>query len=179
MHRDHLKSTLESSLPEKVHLHHTALRSFTQNSKEVTAYFEDGSQRTADIMIGADGINSLVRTILFPSVRPKYCGYKYWRATVDMNDFHHSFETWGDGMRFGVVPLYPPQVFWFGVRKCEAGWNPHNPKDELLKCFGHWHQPIPSLISNTDPSMIHPTPIHKIPPMNRWSYGRVQLHFHL
>ncbi|KAJ1553696.1 hypothetical protein HK405_007185 [Cladochytrium tenue] len=50
----------------------------TDGSLGVTAYFEDGTSASGDILVGADGINSTVRSLLFPDVKVKtsqYCGY--------------------------------------------------------------------------------------------------------
>lgn len=42
------------------------LSSFTQDDQSVTVKFEDGSEETGHILIGADGTNSKVRSQLFP-----------------------------------------------------------------------------------------------------------------
>jgi 2-polyprenyl-6-methoxyphenol hydroxylase-like FAD-dependent oxidoreductase len=47
---------------------------------EVTT--ETGSVYTFDHLIGADGIDSCVRKILYPKLEPEYCGYIAWRGTV-------------------------------------------------------------------------------------------------
>lgn len=39
----------------------------------------------ADIVIGADGINSFVRQLLQPEIERKYVGYVAWRGTVKAN----------------------------------------------------------------------------------------------
>lgn len=44
--------------------------------------FRDGSTEDADLVVGADGIRSTVRSLLFPDVRPGYAGYVGWRGTL-------------------------------------------------------------------------------------------------
>lgn len=50
--------------------------------RRVTALFEDGSQETADLLVGADGSNSTVRHLLWPAEQPSYAGYLAWRGLV-------------------------------------------------------------------------------------------------
>ncbi|KAJ1565917.1 hypothetical protein HK405_011339, partial [Cladochytrium tenue] len=51
----------------------------------VTAHFEDGSSAHGDILIGADGINSAVRTLLFPDVKLKKSQYNGYFAVSPLN----------------------------------------------------------------------------------------------
>ncbi len=52
----------------------------------VTARLSDGSSHTADLLIGADGGNSLVRTLIWPGVEPRYAGYFAWRGLIAENE---------------------------------------------------------------------------------------------
>ena len=42
--------------------------------------FADGERAHADMVVGADGLGSLVRTSLFPETKPRYAGYVAWRG---------------------------------------------------------------------------------------------------
>lgn len=53
-----------------------------ETGKTVTAIFEDGSQETGDLLIGADGNGSTVRQLLWPEDHPSYAGYLAWRGLV-------------------------------------------------------------------------------------------------
>ena len=59
---------------------------FTQTEDEVTVMFSDGEETTADLLVAADGINSLARSILNPTVSPAYAGYVAWRGTIPETD---------------------------------------------------------------------------------------------
>jgi 2-polyprenyl-6-methoxyphenol hydroxylase-like FAD-dependent oxidoreductase len=69
------------------------LGSFTQNESGVTAYFFDRSghhQYTAhgDVLVGADGIHSVVREKLFPNEGPpRWNGAMLWRGAIDWPAF--------------------------------------------------------------------------------------------
>jgi 2-polyprenyl-6-methoxyphenol hydroxylase-like FAD-dependent oxidoreductase len=48
----------------------------------IAAVFSDGSRIRADVLIGADGHRSTVRSQFLPEVKPTYAGYIAWRAMV-------------------------------------------------------------------------------------------------
>ncbi|KAJ1551099.1 hypothetical protein HK405_015176, partial [Cladochytrium tenue] len=51
----------------------------------VVAHFEDGSKAYGDILVGADGVNSTTRAILFPDVLPKRSQYSGYFAVSPLN----------------------------------------------------------------------------------------------
>jgi 2,6-dihydroxypyridine 3-monooxygenase len=53
---------------------------------EVTAGFADGREERSGLLVGADGIHSTVRGLLFPEVKPVYAGYVGWRGTLPEGD---------------------------------------------------------------------------------------------
>src|SRR5271155_1277499 len=48
----------------------------------VTAQFEDGTRESGDLLIGADGGDSIVRQQFWPTMRPIYAGYLAWRGLL-------------------------------------------------------------------------------------------------
>lgn len=55
---------------------------FDHMDGEVAARFADGETASFDLLVGADGIRSTVRGLLFPALRPAYAGYVGWRGTL-------------------------------------------------------------------------------------------------
>jgi 2-polyprenyl-6-methoxyphenol hydroxylase-like FAD-dependent oxidoreductase len=49
----------------------------------VAARFESGRTAQGDLLIGADGVRSTVRSLLRPDVVPEYSGYVAWRGLID------------------------------------------------------------------------------------------------
>jgi 2,6-dihydroxypyridine 3-monooxygenase len=67
--------------PERYHLGKD-LVGFYHTGDEVVAQFADGDAVRCDLLVGADGIRSTVRSLLFPDLRPAYAGYVGWRGTL-------------------------------------------------------------------------------------------------
>jgi 2-polyprenyl-6-methoxyphenol hydroxylase-like FAD-dependent oxidoreductase len=51
-------------------------------AEKVTAHFDDGTQEKGDLLIGADGGNSVVRRHFWPNMHPTYAGYLAWRGLL-------------------------------------------------------------------------------------------------
>ena len=54
--------------------HGKRLESVSEDDGGVTARFTDGSSERGDLLIGADGLHSVVRGVLSPGARPRYAG---------------------------------------------------------------------------------------------------------
>ena len=54
-----------------------------QDVKKAIAILDDGRRFEGDIVIGADGMRSMVRSVLFPEVQPRYVGYLAWRGMLE------------------------------------------------------------------------------------------------
>src|SRR5690554_4613846 len=87
-------------------------------------HFEDGTEEKAQVLIGADGINSVIRKQLFPPSILRDSGQICWRGIcdVDLADRyeHTALEAWGSGKRFGFVRLNAQQVYWYAVAQGSA-----------------------------------------------------------
>ena len=130
----------------------------------------------ADLLVGADGVRSGVRRSIEPAVRPVYRGYTVWRALlpVDAAVFgggHELVETWGVGMRFGVVPVGPGLTYLYAAAPAPEGEVIDDELPGLLERFGDWHAPIPDLLARlASDGQVLRHDIYDLPP------GRTRLH---
>jgi 2-polyprenyl-6-methoxyphenol hydroxylase-like FAD-dependent oxidoreductase len=60
-----------------------ALERVSQNAGGITAHFENGESARGELLIGADGLRSVVRACLAPEAQPAYTGYVAWRGLVE------------------------------------------------------------------------------------------------
>lgn len=70
-------------------------------------------QETADLVIGADGIHSTIRRLLWPTAEPVFQQVVCWRGvtTAAAAPTLAGFQTLGRGERFGAHPLPGDRVF--------------------------------------------------------------------
>ena len=60
----------------------TTVSSIEQRAQGAFVRFDDGLEGVYDLVVGADGVRSSVRTLVFGSVQPRFCGQVGWRFLV-------------------------------------------------------------------------------------------------
>jgi 2-polyprenyl-6-methoxyphenol hydroxylase-like FAD-dependent oxidoreductase len=73
---------LKDALPERNYHPGMALERVETDERGATAIFADGTRSAGDLLVGADGGRSTVRTQFLPEVKPEYAGYVAWRALI-------------------------------------------------------------------------------------------------
>jgi 2-polyprenyl-6-methoxyphenol hydroxylase-like FAD-dependent oxidoreductase len=184
VHRADLQAILAAALPAGVVHLNKRVSGFDQNTPVVKARFADGSAAEGDVLIGADGLHSAVRTSLRPDVRPRYAGYVAWRGVADDTALDPAklridatSETWGPGARFGIVPIGARRIYWFATANRARGLRrtPAERRAELIERFATWHRPIQDLIERTPADGILENDVEDLRPFRGWSRGRVAL----
>ena len=142
--------------------------------------FTTEGELDADLVVAADGIQSLLRTTLFPMhPGPRYSGFTAWRfvapATAGAGPVEPS-ETWGRGTVFGVVPLADGRVYCYASAPAPPGVRHDDETAELLRTFGTWHDPIPRLIATVGPgAVLHDDVFWIAEPLPAYHRGRVAI----
>lgn len=180
IHRGRLQAVLLEGLgPEQVR---TGLRveGFQDEGHQVTVTLSDGSTASGDVLVGADGLHSVVRRALLGDTPLRYSGYTSWRGvtTYDLPREPGSMsESWGPGARFGLAPIGHGQTYWFATKNAPEGVKdePGRARASLLETFGAWHAPIAQVLEATPEENFLRVDIHDRPPVTRWSQGRVTL----
>ncbi|MYW01655.1 FAD-dependent monooxygenase [Streptomyces sp. SID3343] len=131
---------------------------------------------SADVVVAADGIRSVVRRTLFPRhPGPSYAGFTTWRAIVPGREFTPG-ETWGRGRVFGAMPLADGRVYWYASANRPAGTTHGDERAELLRLFGDWHAPIRQLIESAAAERILHLDVHAMAePLPAHHVGRTVL----
>ena len=99
--------------------------SFAHDDDGVDVTLTDGTSGRYDLVIGADGINSLVRREVFPDApEPEYTGQVVWRHNFPKPDELETLDTYvGVRGKAGLVPLAPDLMYMFLIER----W----PEDDL------------------------------------------------
>jgi 2-polyprenyl-6-methoxyphenol hydroxylase-like FAD-dependent oxidoreductase len=152
------------------------VRSVENTGDGVVVRTADGAQEHADLLIGADGLRSLVRASV-TTVAPCYGGYTAWRGISPVPvDAGRLSESWGIGERFGLVDL-GSGTYWFATANAPEGEtdDPSERKAELMRRFSHWHSPIAAVLDATPANAILRNDVYYLDPLPRWSTGRIVL----
>jgi len=176
MHRATLHDILLKHLgPTEIYLN-KKLKSLDQTDGKINLAFEDGTNYTAEIVIGADGINSAVRQSVFDNTELRDAGQVCWRgismAKIDDKHRKELNEIWGKGNRFGFVPITKDEVYWFALIDKKA----FKSRDiNLLDLFSGYHQTVSDIIMGTPKENILCNEIWDLKPIESWYKGNVCL----
>jgi 2-polyprenyl-6-methoxyphenol hydroxylase-like FAD-dependent oxidoreductase len=181
IHRADLMTILKNHVPRECIYLSEKLVGFDENDGAVAARLASGRRFTGDALIGADGIQSTVRSGLLGESKPTYRGYQAWRGVARSGSGARpsgtAFEFWGHGKRVGVEPLSGGRTFWYATVNAPQGTlgDPASWKDEALQLFRDWVSPVPEVIEATDPGAILKHEMEDRLPVRKWGRGRVTL----
>ncbi len=165
-----------------------------QTGKTVCAYentdngvrvlLEDGAHIEADLLVGADGVRSQIRTHMLGADAPRFTGNVAWRTIVPIE-------------KLGVHVPPPTGCIWAGAGKHavttrikggnvanfvgiveqddwrEEGWKIEGSKEDAMKDFGQWNPMLQKIIEEA--GTIYRWALFDRPPLEKWSDGHVVL----
>ena len=154
---------------------------FESGDRGIRATCADGRGVQADVLIGADGIRSTIRSTIAGKASPIECGYVFWLATVA---FAHprvvpgyAGHYWGKGQRFGLIDIGGGRVYWWGSKNMPVAqarsWRGR--KTEILTAFDGWAPEIIDVIERTPDHTIVTVPAQDRPFLEQWGSGPVTL----
>ena len=179
--RGDLQNLLLNAFPGQVHFNAKCL-GIEQTEQTAIALFEDGQRATADLIIGADGVRSIVRDyILGRPTQPRYAGYVNCNGLVSAGDNLADKNTWviyvGEHKRASMMPVGGDRFYFFFDLPLpeEALPHPDGIRAELMDTFKGWCQPVQTLIQTLDPNITNRLPIRDVGPLDTFVRGRVAL----
>jgi 2-polyprenyl-6-methoxyphenol hydroxylase-like FAD-dependent oxidoreductase len=180
IHRARLLDVLRRAAGEESIRLGARLVGFREDGSGVVATVEGGDEERGEALVGADGIRSVVRAQLFGAEPPRYAGYVGWRMVatgvrgVDPRVFS---ESWGRGVRVGIVPIGSGDVYWFVSESAREDALTAGPatKGRFRRLLASWHEPIPALVEATEERGFSVLGIYDRKPIRTWGRGRVTL----
>jgi 2-polyprenyl-6-methoxyphenol hydroxylase-like FAD-dependent oxidoreductase len=160
------------------------LAGYEETGDRVTARFDDRTSAEADLLIGADGAYSVVRSLLVPgSAAIEHEGHHAWRAVVPPPagvTIGESLIVLGEERtRGGYVPTADGTVYWlvnqFGADPLESTAKEQALVRARLLDTAGWNRALLPLIESTPDAEILHNQIMLVPPLSQWVSGRVAL----
>ena len=187
LHRADLVATLKRFLLKRqadaVRLGVTC-ESYSQSPGAAAVTLDTGETIEGDLIVGADGIHSVIRAQMLGAEHPNFTGNIAWRAVVPME-------------KLGDLPPPPTACVWVGARRhavtyrlrggtlanfvgivernewTSESWTELGTKDEVLSAFDGWHPIVTNLIENAETH--YRWALFDRPPLSKWTDGRVTL----
>jgi salicylate hydroxylase len=184
VHRADMLTMLAEELPvDRLHLGHQ-LTAINDDGARVALQFANGVRASADIVVGADGIRSVVRQILLGPENPQFTGCIAYRGLVPADrvppgELHQEDQLWlGPGRHFVTYPVHSGKLINFVCLIDQNTWTkeswtePGNPAD-VRAAYENWHPLVRGLIAEVKETFIWG--LFDRAPLPRWSFGRVTL----
>ena len=138
--------------------------------------FEDNSTFESRLVIGADGIKSVVRNQLFEKGTLRYPNQICWRGICEIDllqKYQNELnEAWGKGKRFGFVKISDKKVYWYALANSK---NLEPSTVNLIEFFSEFHSDILNIISATKTEQIVVSDIIDLKPIDKWQDENVCL----
>ncbi|MEK1853197.1 MAG: FAD-dependent monooxygenase [Phyllobacterium sp.] len=186
VHRGDLHALQITALNEGTLHFDKKLTRIEDSGSDVYLEFEDGTSTRADIVIGADGINSRVRETLLGFEKPNYSGWVGHRALISADklkkydlEFEDCVKWWGPDRHMMVyyttgnrdeyyyVTGVPHPAWEFDTAFVESS------REEMAEAFAGYHPVIGALIEST--REVTKWPLFNRNPLPLWSKGRLVL----
>jgi salicylate hydroxylase len=184
IHRADLLDVLAQSIPADIVTLSARCESVATGESSAAARFTDGTEIEADVIIGADGIHSAVRTSLFGPDAPQFTGKICYRSVIAVADLpakriepyeglwlgpHGALVVYGvrRGELINVVAHYDDATY-----KHES-WIAECDREEILGRYRKWHSSLRELFAAGD--LWYKWALYDRDPIAAWTKGRTTI----
>jgi salicylate hydroxylase len=182
LHRADLLASLVREVPEERVRLNSRLVGFDETPDGVTVHFEDGHSEEGDLLVGADGLRSTVRSLLFGEQEARFTGVAAWRALIPVENMPPGFGAqivvwFGRGRHCMTYPvrddLCALNAFVPAEEIHQEAWGPSGDLAHLRRSFADAEPAVLGLIDGISEVLI--TPIYFRDPLPVWGTDRVVL----
>ena len=159
---------------------------YDEDADGATLYLADGARVRGDVIIGADGVRSVLRRTIVGPDRPIYSGNAAWRGTIDArllpDDFSRDITTSFMGPGRHMV------MYWLGQRELlnfvapvetdipsEESWTTRHDWEVLKSDFSGWHDDVQTVIDLMDRDACYRWALNMREPVANWRSERAVL----
>jgi salicylate hydroxylase len=184
MHRADLVDMLRRQLPASVFRLGMRCVGVETGDTGAKASFADGTIVDADLIVGADGIRSIVRNSLFGEQAPRFTGSICWRGLVPLDAFppglistdltlymgphSHVIHFMVRGGKLINFVAHIESDKWTGV-----SWTQEGDRSEIMDTFAGWHSPLLKLLGSSE--RYYKWALYDREPLDHWTKGRATL----
>jgi salicylate hydroxylase len=184
VHRADLLDVLAAAVPAELVSLGKRCVSVDGDGSVAVARFADGTSVEADVVIGADGIHSVVRTALFGPDAPRFTGKICYRSVIPASAVRGAPLAADNGQWLGphgTIVLYPLRGEELINVVCHyddesyrhESWVAQCPGSEVLERYAGWHESLLRLFAAGE--TWYKWALYDRDPIPAWTRGRVSL----
>ncbi|GAA0222347.1 FAD-dependent monooxygenase [Saccharothrix mutabilis subsp. mutabilis] len=177
--RPDVERVLREDLPPSVRLRYAAaVRAVDNRADGVSVALADGSTEEADLLVGADGIHSTVRRLVFGEGHVRHLGFHTAAFTFTDPQVHALVEgrfclTDTVGRQVGCYGLRDGRVAAFTVHRTDDPTLPADPQAAVREAYAGMGWIVPRVLSHCPPQLYYDQVAQVVLP--RWHKDRVVL----
>jgi 6-hydroxynicotinate 3-monooxygenase len=184
MHRGDLHEALLSTVPAGVIAFGKTLVGIERRPGALRLSFADGSDASADAVIGADGVHSVVREFLLGPEKPRFTG-RVAHRTVFPSALMAGYlvdtctKWWGPDRHIVIYPVNPRRDETYFVTSVPEpdwdveSWSAEGDMTEVRRAFAGFHDDVQRVLAHCP--HVHKWALFERDPLPRWSDGAVAL----
>lgn len=184
IHRGDFVVALRNVLPANTLVLGHKLTDIVDNGGDATLTFENGVSVTADLVIGADGIRSLVRAKLFSENQPVFSGSHAYRIVISGDDaegmlIDDNLRMYMDtkGTMIYFLPLRHRNQVSFDITALsnDSSWAPEITQDYLVSLVQGFDERLVRITQNLDINKVTSRSVYDIDPVDNWHSDSIAL----
>lgn len=180
---DILADAVNAADPNVIRLGHRVV-GCAQHDESVVLRFADGGSAGGDVLVGADGIHSVVRAALHGADNAEFTGLVAWRGVIPMETLPSRLarmvsSNWvGPGRHIVQYPVRRGTLMNFvGVVERddwqEESWTTPGTHEDMRRDFAGWNGDVQDLITAIPQPYLWALKLRR--PLPSWSVGRITL----
>lgn len=186
IHRADLLDALQTEIPQAHVNLNCGVSTVLQDGNKATMVFENGTKRSFDLVVGADGIHSVVRAALWGEDKATFTGLVSYRGVFESDKVAHlpnreAFTKWWGETTEKQIVTFPltqgREIFVFATTAqngwTEEGWTLPGNIEDLRSIYRNFHPEARALLDACE--KVTRSALHVREPMAQWARGRITI----